>query len=510
MSDDLSLIRQYVRTRAPETLSTVVRRHQDLVYSACLRIHGDRHAAEDSAQDCFLRLIEQAGHIESSLGGWLHRCATGVSLNAVRSGKARSNRERTYVEMVADRDQRVAWERVAPLIDAALDELPDELRHVVVEHFLRQRPQAELAEELSVSPATVSRRVTKGVDQLRRKLGKAGVAMPGVTLAALLAGNAVSAAPASLTATLGKMAVAGIGTVGAQTGSGLLTTAAGKITALLAVGVVAASSVVIHRTMAQSGPKPSPRPVAVRAQEPRPSKPPAQPPSEPGATVAGDQAITLDQELQIALNMISTQEAALRSRPVHFTYMKLKTDKHIDVKNPLGDGSTGYVDSISDLVLDGDKHHEWTHVLSSNTRNPVPVESAGETAYDADWYRMYTPPWMDAEGRARGGTGVVHSLANPLLDYLEMAYPGTRGDFAGYIRAHASAMTVGHVTDEKGEDLLSLEFQVFTRAPVGGRIVEDQSFQRILLDPEAQYQPRQFLVRRDATRPNASDTGPKA
>jgi hypothetical protein len=81
----------------------------------------------------------------------------------------------------------------------------------VVEHFLRRRSQAEIAEELGVSAATVSRRSARGVERLRRILLRRGVAAVGVALGALLAPQAAQAAPATLAASLGKIALAGLG-----------------------------------------------------------------------------------------------------------------------------------------------------------------------------------------------------------------------------------------------------------------------------------------------------------
>lgn len=42
-------------------------------------------------------------------------------------------------------EDAVLWEEVSPHVDEALDSLPDELRHMVIEHFPRQRTQAEIA-----------------------------------------------------------------------------------------------------------------------------------------------------------------------------------------------------------------------------------------------------------------------------------------------------------------------------------------------------------------------------
>ncbi len=204
MTPDLRLLHQYASTGDAEAFSAIVQAYQDLVYSACLRMLGNAADAEDAAQDCFYDLARQAGKVRSSVAGWLHRRATHHCLELVRQAAARKRREREYEEMRAAeraaRNDGVSWEEIAPEVDRAVDELPNEERHALVEHFLRQRTQAEIAEELGVSAATVSRRVNSGVEQVRNRLKDAGVVVPSAVLAALLAQNAAGAAPATLAA----------------------------------------------------------------------------------------------------------------------------------------------------------------------------------------------------------------------------------------------------------------------------------------------------------------------
>ena len=97
MADGLDLIHQYAETRDAEAFAAIVRRYQDLVYGVCLRIHGSPERAEDSAQECFLALAEEADRIRSSLAGWLHRSATHVSLRAIESQRARARPDTLHV-----------------------------------------------------------------------------------------------------------------------------------------------------------------------------------------------------------------------------------------------------------------------------------------------------------------------------------------------------------------------------------------------------------------------------
>ena len=104
------------------------------------------------------------------------------------------------------------WQDISPGVDEALAGLPEEVREPLVLHYLEGRTQADISLELGVNQSTVSRRLEKGVDELRERLKMAGVVVPVALLAVLLGENAAAGVvPATLTAALGKMALAGVG-----------------------------------------------------------------------------------------------------------------------------------------------------------------------------------------------------------------------------------------------------------------------------------------------------------
>jgi len=254
--DHAALLQKYAATGDAEAFARIVRDYQGLVFSACLRVLGNAADAEDVSQECFLRLARQARAVNSSLGGWLHRCATTMSIDEQRRNSARRNREEVHNRMNGSANPDPAWHEMAPHVDRALDELPDELRLVLIEHFLQQRTQAEIAEQLGVSPATVSRRVDSGIEVLRKKLKKAGVMVTAGVLAALLAENSVQAAPASLGIALAKMAMAGVQpTPAAVVGSTASTMSTGSTAAagLAAAAKIKIAAIVVAAVLAIGG-----------------------------------------------------------------------------------------------------------------------------------------------------------------------------------------------------------------------------------------------------------------
>ena len=255
MPTDAALLTQYSDDRDAEAFAELVRRHAAMVYGTSLRILGDPHDAEDVAQECFLALARKFHVVASSPAGWLHSTATGRALNAVRDAATRRRHEERAMQENLEGGPEPTWQDIAPGVDQALEELPDELRVPVVLHYLEGRTQAEVSQELGVNQSTVSRRLEKGVDELREKLRRAGVVVSVSLLATLLTGNAASAAvPATLTASLVKVGLAGVGKGAVATaGSAAAVVLTLKIAAVVAVGTVAVGGVVACMTATSTG-----------------------------------------------------------------------------------------------------------------------------------------------------------------------------------------------------------------------------------------------------------------
>jgi RNA polymerase sigma factor (sigma-70 family) len=69
--------------------------HWPRVYAFLLRLVGDHAEAEDLALETFMRLYQRPPADDEflNIGGWLHRVATNLGLNAIRSWKRRQRYE---------------------------------------------------------------------------------------------------------------------------------------------------------------------------------------------------------------------------------------------------------------------------------------------------------------------------------------------------------------------------------------------------------------------------------
>jgi RNA polymerase sigma factor (sigma-70 family) len=209
-STDLDLLARYAKLRDAEAFAELASRHRDLVYGTCCRVLGDHADAEDVTQECFLVLARKAATVRTSVPGYLHRVAVHAALAARDRNRARERAEREAASMSPDRVAEPTWEGIKAEVDRAIDQLPDDLREPLVLHFLQAKPQTVVAEELGISQPAVSRRLSKAIERLRKHLGGLGLGLSAATLVALLETHTAEAAPAALTANLGRIALAGI------------------------------------------------------------------------------------------------------------------------------------------------------------------------------------------------------------------------------------------------------------------------------------------------------------
>ena len=203
---DQQLLRAYAEKRSEAAFAELVRRQVDLVYSAALRMVRDPHLAQDVTQGAFLALAQNASQLadRTVLSGWLHRTAQNLAVKVVRSEVRRRNREQeaaTMNALLADAPD-ATWEHLAPHLDAALGELSEPDRDALMLRYFERKSAQEMAKILGISNEAAQKRLNRAVDRLREHLAKRGLAAGAAGLVAIIAANAVQAAPAGLAVTI--------------------------------------------------------------------------------------------------------------------------------------------------------------------------------------------------------------------------------------------------------------------------------------------------------------------
>ncbi len=229
MLDDAELLRRYAAEKSEAAFAEVVRRHLNLVYSIALRqVGGDVHLAEDVAQQVFAALARRAETLSRrpSLSGWLYRSTHFAASDVVRAERRRKARDHEALLMQSPDAPSAAidWDRVRPVLDAAIADLAERDRDAVTLRFLDGRSFAEIGAKLQLNENTARMRVERALDKLHAALARRGVTSTTAAVGIALAQQASVAAPAGLSA--------------AVTGSALSSAAAGGGAALLGLFVM--------------------------------------------------------------------------------------------------------------------------------------------------------------------------------------------------------------------------------------------------------------------------------
>lgn len=269
MKTDLALLQRYHHHGDAGAFAELVRTHAGMVYATAQRVTRDAALAEDVTQDAFLKLARASHHTIESVGAWLHHVTRQRACDVIRR-KVTRQRYEPAAEHWHEASREASWGEIEPLVDEALDALPEESRLLLVEHFLEQRAQNEIARRLGVNQSTISRKIEAALQALRDDLAKKGV-LCGAGLAGLLTTHSTQAAPATLVTSLNKISMSGAGAntaVSLGTFSTLLTmTATTKI--LLVAGTAAAIGIPFLLRNSGTPPPPKPQPGSAAASQPQ-------------------------------------------------------------------------------------------------------------------------------------------------------------------------------------------------------------------------------------------------
>jgi RNA polymerase sigma factor (sigma-70 family) len=180
----------------------------NLVYSAALRQSDSAGAAGEIAQSVFVDLARRAGLLaprlsaEASLAGWLCRSARNQALNFRRNEYRRHARERLAMEQLLPTESSPDWERLRPILDAAMAELSDADYDAVVLRFFQNQDLRAVGRVLGVSDDAAQKRISRALDKLRERLSRRGLTTTTAALSLAITANGVHAAPAGLVLTI--------------------------------------------------------------------------------------------------------------------------------------------------------------------------------------------------------------------------------------------------------------------------------------------------------------------
>ena len=152
-----------------DAFGEVIRRHQDFVYGAALRIVRNPVMAQDLAQEAFVRAHKALPGFrgQAQVRSWLYRIATNLALNAVQRRKeypseTLPDRPAKY-DPASDAVNRALRED----LEEAIAELPDKLKRPLVLREYEGLSYQEIADSLDLPINTVRTRILRARRSLR-------------------------------------------------------------------------------------------------------------------------------------------------------------------------------------------------------------------------------------------------------------------------------------------------------------------------------------------------------
>jgi RNA polymerase sigma-70 factor (ECF subfamily) len=144
-----------------DRLSDLYRTYGPVIYHRCLRLLGDRAAAEDATQETFVRVhrhLDKAPAAEEALA-WVYRIATNYCLNELRDRKQRPTLHDELPDAAGADAEAVFTDR--DLAARLIRRSPESVRVVAWLHYVDGIDQGEVARVLGISRRTVASRVAE-------------------------------------------------------------------------------------------------------------------------------------------------------------------------------------------------------------------------------------------------------------------------------------------------------------------------------------------------------------
>ena len=164
--------------------SEIVELYKDKVFHICFRILGNRHEAEDIAQEAFIRAyinIESFNQTRK-FSTWLYRIATNLCIDRIRKKKpdyyldaevSGTDGLTMYSQIAADvalPEEELEKLELRDIVQQEILKLPQKYRTVIVLKYIEELSLNEISEALDLPLGTVKTRMHRGREALRKQL----------------------------------------------------------------------------------------------------------------------------------------------------------------------------------------------------------------------------------------------------------------------------------------------------------------------------------------------------
>ncbi|CAG9610279.1 RNA polymerase sigma factor SigW [Pseudoneobacillus rhizosphaerae] len=162
----------------------IVELYKDKVYQISYRMLGNRHEAEDIAQEAFIRAFINihSFNIDLKFSTWLFRIATNLCIDRIRKKKpdyyldaevAGTDGLNMYSQIPSKTDmpeKEIESLELEETIQSEILKLPEKYRTVIVLKYIEELSLIEISKILNLPIGTVKTRIHRGREALRKQL----------------------------------------------------------------------------------------------------------------------------------------------------------------------------------------------------------------------------------------------------------------------------------------------------------------------------------------------------
>lgn len=186
-------------------------RYLGLVFHTAVRRTRNHQMAEEVSQNILCALANKAPSLAKTpklLPAWLHRATLYESSKAMRAESSHQRRKQlVHPEDAAS--ELPTWIEALSHLDAALDQLPESDRRVLLLHFFENRRFPGIARSLGKSTAAIQKQSQRALEKLARLLRAKGITLTATAIATGLTAEFAKSAPVSLFQSATAAALAG-------------------------------------------------------------------------------------------------------------------------------------------------------------------------------------------------------------------------------------------------------------------------------------------------------------
>jgi len=165
----------------PRLFSIIFDRHEEKFRRKVKRILGDRSEVEDVLQETFVKIYLNAGKFKKIPGASFTSWAYKILLNVTFTQYKKLDKRKGDVDILKDELREVLPDKSMPdlaskeleeYVESIIKTLPENFGHALAEHFIKDKPQEQIAREEGVSIGAIKTRIHRAKEAFRERASK--------------------------------------------------------------------------------------------------------------------------------------------------------------------------------------------------------------------------------------------------------------------------------------------------------------------------------------------------